>query len=732
MDVAAIPIQEAYRQAAAAFRAGDLEGAQARCRGLLRQQPDHFEALSLLGIVAAHRGDAAEALRLLERAAAVNPESAVAHNNLGNALRDSRRYDDALRAYRRALEIDPGYASAHLNLGILLMETGRPAQALPHLDTFVARQPADPLGHLRRGMALLESGRADEALVSIDRALALAPAGPAAHTARGAALRALRRHTEALGAYERAVALAPNDGIAHYNRGVALAELGRLEEAATSYRRAIALRPDLADAHHNLGNICRELKRHREAIESYKRALSLRPDYPFLVGALLFTRHQICDWSDTTRATAEIEARALKGEAVTPPFALLSLSGSAAAQRQAAAVWGQRKIARSPECAAPPRRQASDRIRVGYYSRDFRNHAVSYLLVQMFELHDRRRFEWIGFSFGPARDDPMRRRVAAAFDRFIDADAMSDAAVARLSREIGIDVAVDLTGFTDGARTGVFACRPAPVQVSYMGFPGTLGVEFIDYLIADPVLVPAGAERFYAERIVRLPSTYMASDRSRSVSARHLTRAEAGLPPQAFVFCCFNNSYKILPDRFEQWMRILARVDGSVLWLLLDNAHAADNLRAAARRSGIAPERLVFAPRVSVEEHLARHRLADLFLDTAPYGAHTSANDALWMGVPVLTCPGETFASRVAASLLHAAGLPELVVPTAERYEAVAVELARDARLLARLRARLEAARDDSPLFDTLRLTRQFEAAYAEMHRRHVAGLPPEHLSIAA
>lgn len=723
-------LQDAYRRAAAAFGAGDLPGAETQCRAMLRLHADHFETLSLLGVIAARRGEAVEAARLLARAAEVNPSSAVAHNNLGNALRDLGRNDDALHSYGRALEIDPGYASAHLNRGLLLLDTRRAEQALPHLEAFVHRQPADPIGHLRHGMALLELKRLEDALASLDRAVGLSPKDAEAHNARGVALHALRRHAEALVAYDHALGLAPDYAIAHYNRGITLAEIGRLAEAAASYERAAALQPELADVHNNLGNVYRDLKRHRDAIGSYERALALRPDYPFLAGTRQLVRHQVCDWGDSERATSDIEARALRGEAVVPPFALLSMSASATAQRQAAATWAERKFPPSPECGLLPRRPRSDRIRVGYFSRDFRNHALSYLLAQMFELHDRQRFEWIGVSFGPAGDDAMRRRVTGAFDRFIDADRMSDAAVVQLSRQLGIDIAVDLTGFTDGARAGVFARRAAPVQASYLGYPGTLGVDYVDYILADLVLVPAGSESFYAEKIVRLPHTYMASDRQRGVSERHFTRADAGLPEEGFVFCCFNNSHKVLPRRFELWMRILGRVDGSVLWLLHDNPLAADNLRAQARRLGIAPGRLVFAPRVSVDEHLARHRLAGLFLDTAPYGAHTTANDALWMGVPVLTCPGETFASRVAASLLSAAGLPELAAGTPQQYESLAVELATEPARLAAVQARLAAARDGAPLFDTPQLTRQFEAAYAEMHRRHLEGLPPEHFSV--
>ncbi|MBY0510423.1 MAG: hypothetical protein K2P94_09740, partial [Rhodospirillaceae bacterium] len=381
----------------------------------------------------------------------------------------------------------------------------------------------------------------------------------------------------------------------------------------------------------------------------------------------------------------------------------------------------------APAAPAFPRH---GKIRIGYYSADFYAHATSYLMAGLFELHDRTAFEITAFSFGPDTQDAMQHRVTAAFDRFIDVRATSDAGVAALSRELRIDIAVDLKGYTQGDRMNIFAERAAPVQANFLGYPGTVGAPWMDYIIADAVVLPEAHRAHYAEKVVTLPGSYQVNDGRRVISARVFTRAELGLPEDGFIFCCFNHSAKILPDVFDIWMRILRSVPGSVLWLLKDYAPAADNLRKEAEKRGVDGARLVFAPRLPLADHLARLRAADLFLDTLPYNAHTTCSDALWAGVPVLTRKGAAFAGRVAASLLTAVGLPELIVATAAEYERLAVTLAADSNRLAQLRRKLAANRATAPLFDTPRFARHLEEAYARMHARHHAGLPPDHITL--
>jgi predicted O-linked N-acetylglucosamine transferase (SPINDLY family) len=375
------------------------------------------------------------------------------------------------------------------------------------------------------------------------------------------------------------------------------------------------------------------------------------------------------------------------------------------------------------------KRPASQKIRIGYFSADFRNHAVSLLTAELYELHDKNKFEIIAFSFGVDDKGPMRLRLSQAFNQFIDVCDMSDLEIAKLARDLQIDIAVDLGGHTQDSRTGIFSNRAAPIQISYIGYLGTMGAEYYDYLLADETIIPDELQKFYAEKIVYLPS-YQVNDRKRLISDRQFTRQELGLPEHGFVFCCLNNNYKILPATFDGWMRILKIVVGSALWLLEDNEWSRENLKKEAEKQGIAADRLVFAERLPLPEHLARHRQADLFLDTFPCNAGATASDALWTGLPILTRMGRSFASRVAASLLNAIGLPELITNTQEEYEALAIELALNQNKLAEIKLKLANNRLTTPLFDTPLFTKNLETAYIKMMGRYQDDLQPDHISI--
>lgn len=407
---------------------------------------------------------------------------------------------------------------------------------------------------------------------------------------------------------------------------------------------------------------------------------------------------------------------------VTQPFELLSLTDSPELHRRASQIYADRRFKKQDALGPIVKRVPDGKIRIGYYSADFHNHATAYLITELFEKRDTSRFQLFGFSFGPETKDEMRRRLTAAFDQFIDVREMSDRDVAKLSRELGIDIAVDLKGYTTDARTGIFAERAAPIQVNYLGYPSTMGVDYIDYIIADKTIIPVEQQANYSEEVVYLPHSYQVNDSRRRISDRQFTKEELGLAEKGFVFCCFNNNYKILPTTFDGWMRILQTVEGSVLWLLEDNATAAANLRKEAERRGVENSRLVFARRMPLDEHLARHRHADLFIDTLPCNAHTTASDALWAGLPVLTCTGQSFASRVAASLLNAIDMPELITSTQEEYEAKAIDLATHPDKLRAIKNRLEQNRLTTPLFDTKLFARHIEAAYEAMYDRYQAG----------
>jgi len=570
-------------------------------------------------------------------------------------------------------------------------------------------------------------GRKEEAIVSYARAIELRPNFAEAHAYRGAALHELSRCAEAIASFDRAIAIRPDYAEVHSNRGVALQQIGRLEEAVASYERAIELQPNLAVAHANRGVVLCKGRQIEAGAASLARALELNPEYPFLRGTFLHARMQGCDWKGLDGDRSALREKVATGAAAVEPLLALGMFDEPELHRRAADLWAGVTCPSDPQLGPIAPIAAAERIRIGYFSADFREHPVSYLLAGAFEEHDRSRFEITGFSFGPGKPDAMTERVAAAMDHFIDVRAQSDREVALLARERHIEIAIDLGGFTHSSRPGIFALRAAPIQASYLGYLGTMGAGWMDYLFADEVIVPPESRGYYSEKIACLPS-YQANDRKRAISDRAMTREEFGLPPAGTVFCTFNATYKIAPATFDSWMRILQRVEGSVLFLLADNAQAAANLRREAVARGVAADRLVFAGLLPPAEYIARYRVADLFLDTLPYNAGTTASDALWAGLPVLTLVGRSFASRVAASLLTAIGLPELITTSPEDYERVAVELGTNTGKLGAVRKKLADNRLTTRLFDTTQFTRDIEAVYEAMCARYRAGLAPDHI----
>jgi protein O-GlcNAc transferase len=526
-----------------------------------------------------------------------------------------------------------------------------------------------------------------------------------------------------------ALAHAPGAAELWCNRGSVLAMMKRRDEALAAFERAIALDPDGLIARANRANLLFETRRFAEASAEFDRVLAVQPDRPYAAGNRLLCRLNSCDWCDFEAERERLLAGLHARKPAVPPALAATVLTDPADQLRVAEI-----LARDTVPVHPPlwhgEAYAHGRIRLAYVSADFRAHATATLTAGLFEAHDRDRFETFAISYGPDDGSAMRARLMGAFDHFVDVSPRSDADVAATLREREIDIAIDLKGYTAEARPGILARRPAPVQASYLGYPATMGAAFVDYIIADDVLIPKTSGQFYSERIVRLPHCYQPNDSRRPLPERAPGRKAVGLPAEGFVFCCFNAPFKILPPMFGVWMRLLAAVPGSVLWLLSDRVDTTVHLRREAAARGIVPERLIFAPRVAIEDHLARHACADLFLDSFPYNAHTTASDALWAGLPLVTRMGETLASRVAASTLRAVGLPELVTHSFDEYEALALRLARDAHALKSLKARLVAGRASSPLFDTARTARALERAYAEMEARVRRGEPPSDLTV--
>jgi predicted O-linked N-acetylglucosamine transferase (SPINDLY family) len=600
----------------------------------------------------------------------------------GLALHRRGAVNEAAARYHDVLRTDPANADALYYLALISCQHGRFAEGAGLARKSLVSDPKQARSHVILGRALHALGLNDDALASFDRAIALAPELAPAHANRADVLSKIGRNAEALDSYDRALALAPDSVADWMNRGVALIALNRHDEAVTSFDRGFALNPDFAQA------------------DDFR-------------APRLLSKLRICDWTDLAAETAQLLAMVRAEKPLSLPYTIVAIPSSPAEQLQCA----RRFVQDQP--AYPPLWQgevyAHDRLRVAYLSADFNEHPTAYLTAGLFECHDKSRFEITALSFGQNDNSPPRRRLEAAFEHFIDVRGNSDQEIAALMRRSEIDIAVDLMGFTKDNRLGVLARGGRPIQVNYLGYPGTTGAPYMDYILADATVIPEDHDAFYAERVVRLPGTYQINDNRRAVGQHTPTRGECGLPQNAFVFCCFNNPQKIMPEIFDIWMRLLRATEGSVLWLITGNAKAAANLRLEAEKRGVAPKRLIFAPKASVADHLARHRLADLCLDTLPYNAHTTASDALWAGLPVLTCLGETFAGRVAASLLKAIGLDALITHTLAEYEALALRLSRDPAYLATLKDRLIRNRGGSLLFDTQSATRHIESAYQTM-----------------
>ena len=543
----------------------------------------------------------------------------------------------------------------------------------------------------------------------------------------------LRRPNEALVSCERAIAIRPDYAEAFNDRAVVLRDLDRPDEALRSCERAIAMKPDFGDAYYNRGKALRDLGRLTEALRSHERAFLLNPGLAYVEGSILHMGMLTCDWTDLKARTERVLKGVERGARVALPFELLATSATPAQQQRCAITFC---LAEYPAVDVNAARSAygysHDRIRLGYFSADFHDHAVANLSAELFELHDRGRFEVFGFSYDASPDDGMRRRLRRGFDRFVEVAAKSDRAIAAMARDLAIDIAIDLGGHTGQSRPGILSQGPAPVRVHFLGYPGTLGASFVDYLIADPIVVPSEHRQFYTERIACLPDTCQVNDRRSVIADRTFTRDELGLPATGFVFCCFNGNYKIEPTVFDVWMRLLRRVEGSVLWLLAGNDAVPGNLRREAIARGVSGDRIVFAPRMPLPDHLARHRVADLFVDTFHFNAHTTASVALWAGLPVLTCRGETFVSRIGASVLTAIGLPELVTGSIPEYETLAIELATRPDKLDAIRRKLGEHRLTYPLFDTPRFARNLENAYTQMWMRARDGLAPADILVPA
>ncbi|HEX5280598.1 MAG TPA: tetratricopeptide repeat protein [Micropepsaceae bacterium] len=748
------------------FRSGQLREAEQMMAQAAGVNPRAAAAFFDHGCVLMAAGRFEEAQDRFNRAISIRPDFVEARGNRVHALMRLGRHPEALAESEHLVRMRPNLPQAHASRAGALQALNRPQDALASLDRATQLAPAASGLWADRAQALMALGRPAEALASVEQAIKCEPGNGVFPLMRGDLLVMLNRYQEAVAAYDAGLKLRPNVSDAWNRRGIALAQMGRKAEGLESFDKAIRIDPGHSEARNNRANILFGEKRFPEAAREFEQVLRAAPDSPYAAGFLIQSRLRSCDWSNLEKDRERLAAGIAKGERLIDPQGYLSICTNPQSQLHCARIVMQDEGAAVEKGPPSVRHRASAtpatspaggggkeahaldypslstgeetpgatgrRIRIAYLSADFRPHPVAFLIAGVFEHHDRNAFELTGVSLVQAGDSPIRNRIRAAFENFIDAAGRTDDDIAQELSRREIDIAVDLTGFTDGSRPAIMLRRPAPIQVNFLGFPGTMGSREIDYIIADRWLIPETARLFYDEKVVWMPHTYQANDSKREISDRVFTRRDMGLPEDGFVFCCFNNNYKVTPEIFAVWMRLLSQVPDSVLWLLKDNDAAAVNLRREAEARGVDANRLIFAARIAPADHFARQHLGDLFLDTSPYSAHTTGSDALFAGLPVISVYGATFPARVAVSLLHAAGMSELAMDSLDSYEAKALFFAQNREALKAIRSKLARSRDSAPLFNTALFTRHLEAAYRQMITLNRNGAGPQAFAVEA
>jgi predicted O-linked N-acetylglucosamine transferase (SPINDLY family) len=762
-------VSSLLREAAGETEAGNHYKAAAIYVRILEMDPKQLDALTGIATSMRRQGNLAGATEAYRKALAVHPGIAGNHFGLAEVLRRRGKFGEALDACDKGFAIEAAAGEGHIvrseiwkDLGqgekaiddirrvatqnpklapiqILLSDTscrfGRIGDAIAALKNAAQEIPDDP-PLLRELYKLLIAQNRNQEAVTVWEQIAQARTDDAeAYRSLATLYQEQGRTQDAFDAYQKALEIDPKFIRAYMNLAGLMNADNRFDLATAIYRFVVALSPDNAIAHHNLARSLRIEGKWEEAVKENKRALELDPDFVQSHVEFCLINQYTCDWEGLKASLQVLNSFAGRLDSPVPPFTLVIAPNSTREmQLSAALIWAKYKrdriFLREPFPAKPVTKNHG-RIKVGYVSSDFHDHATAILMIELLEKHHQDRFEIFAYSFGPEDGSELRKRVINASDTFRELRAISSSEAARRIYADEIDILIDLKGYTQDCRTEIFAVRPAQIQVNYLGYPGTMGADYIDYIIADPIVVPPSHAGSYHEKLVWLPNCYQPNDRKRAIAPLSASRAAYHLPENGFVFCCFNNPYKIPDFMFDLWTDLLREVPGSVLWLFTTNEIASTNLKHHAAARSVDPNRLVFAPRRPNSEHLARLKLADLFLDTLPYNAHTTASDALWAELPVLTCLGDTFAGRVAASLLTSVDLPELITDSLEAYKAKALDLARNPSELRRLREKLRANRLTTPLFDSDRYVRNFEAALTRMFEQRQSGLPPEAFAVA-
>ena len=725
-----IKMQSKFQEAISLFQKRKFEEAKNICEEILQIEPKNFDVMHFYGIISYQTGNYTLSAELINKAVRINSNNAEAYNNLGLAFTRINKFDSALESFNQAIKINSNFFEAYNNRGLIFIRLERFKDAL---ESFIKAGEINPNyaeAYYNHGNLLFEIKKFDESLFSYNKAIKINPNYTEAYNNLGLAFTRINKFDSALESFNQAIKINSNFFEAYNNRGLIFLKLERFKDALDSFDKVVQINPNFAEAYKNKGLIFAELKNYNEAFDNFTQAYKINPNLDRLLGSLIFSKHCISEWKSFDEDLKDLSDKILKKYKCCSPFHSLRFFDSPELQKITAETYVKEKYSDKNDLIPITKKKLNEKIRIGYYSADFRNHAASYLLANLFELHDKSKFELIAFYFGPEKKDEMYNRVSAAFDHFINVKSKSDDEIVKLSREFKIDIAIDLMTFTQHHRFGIFTKRCAPIQVGYLAYPGTSGASCVDYIIADKTLIPEKNQKYYTEKIIYLPDTYQVNDSKKKISDKIFTRQELNLPKDSFVFCCFNHSSKINPGIFNIWMNLLKSINNSVLWLVPQNEITAKNLKKEATIRNVNPDRIKFAQNIKMPEHLARHKAADLFVDTFPYNAHTTASDALWTGLPVLTLMGESFTSRVGGSLLNAIDLPELITHTKKDYQDKAIELASNKSFLNEIRNKLNKNRLTKPLFNTKLFTKNLEKAYLMIYEKYTQDKKPENIEI--
>ncbi len=663
---------------------------------LTKEFPSHQFPWKVLGAVQKQTGRANEALTSMFKSLQLSPKDAEIHNNVGVTLKELGRFEEAIESFNKAIVLKPNYAEAFNNQGATFHE----------LANF------------------------EKAIESYTKAIELNLNYAEAHYNKGITLKSLKRIEEALTSYTKVIELNPNYAEAYNNMGNILKEQNKLEEAITAFNKAILLKPDYVEVYWNLGNVFRDQGKIDKGIVAYKKALSIKPDYEIVRAIMLYQLAYICDW-DYIRENGKFIPKLGTINQSILPFTLLALEDEPERHLVRSKIYSKGKHPQNNILPPNHIKKISKPIKIGYFSADFKEHPVAYQIVRVLEKHNRDKFEIFGYSLFSSFQSELKNRLEESFDYFVDIEGMSDKDKVLRAREDKIDIAIDLTGYTDNNCSNIFAYRIAPIQINYLGFPGTMGATYIDYIVADQYLIPPENQKNFTEKQIYLPNTYMPTDNTREISSRNISKKEFNLPEDGFVFCCFNNHYKITSEEFDIWMKLLSKVENSVLWLSNSNHFSEVNLKKEAIKRNVDPYRLIFAERVPMKDHLARYQLADLFLDTFNFNAHSTACEALWGGLPVITKEGRGFPARVASSLLHAIGLPELITKSKKEYEELILELVHNPKKLSIIKQKLAGNRLSQPLFKTEQYTKDLEYGYEQAYLNYLEGNLAKNITVS-